>query len=73
MQWDEWTRPVLSDYVLFKFEDFCDRIMPNVSAHFTPSRKDSRFWFLGIIAALLSFIKFGWMGALFAILGLLIL
>ena len=63
MQGDEWTQPVLSDYVLFKFEDFCDRTMPSVRAHFTPSRK-----------GLLVLVHQVWVnGRTLAILGLLIL
>jgi len=73
VQWDEWTQPALADYLLFKYGDFCDRIMPSIRAHFTTGRKASWFWSLGIIAVLLSFIKFGWMGALWVTLGLLIL
>jgi hypothetical protein len=70
IKWEEWTQPRPFDYCRFRLETF-DRI--GLIEHFSTKRKDSWFWFVGIIIMLLLHNNFGKSSAICSVLALLLL
>lgn len=62
VKWEEWTQPPKHDYYVFKFV-----------SHFSQSRKDNTFYFVSILITVISYFGHGGRGAIWAIMGLLLL